>query len=349
MPPEPLFRSRRAATIENRDIRLTILEEGGHIAEVFDKACEISPLWLPPWPSIEPSRFAPGIHAEYGDGVDARLLAGIMGHNLCLDIFGGPSAEEAAAGLSPHGDASIARYELDNTGTTLRAEAHLPLAQLRVERQVELHDRRVRIRESVENLSGCDRPVGWTQHVTLGPPFLQKGQTEFRASATQSKAFETAFGVADYIVPGTEFIWPFAPRQDGTASDLRVFTSSPVSSAYTAHLMDPQRDTAFFVAFSPATRLAFGYVWKRADFPWMGIWEENHSRIAPPWNGMTVTRGMEFGVSPMPESRRQMIDRGRLFGVPTYRWIPARSTVAVEYWIVLQTADTPPEALTWPT
>jgi hypothetical protein len=272
-----------------------------------------------------------------------------MGHNLCLDIFGGPSAEEAAAVLSPHGDASIARYELDSTDTTLRAEAHLPLAQLRVERQVELHDRRVRIRESVENLSGCDRPVGWTQHVTLGPPFLQKGQTEFRASATQSKAFETAFGVADYIVPGTEFIWPFAPRQDGTASDLRVFTSSPVSSAYTAHLMDPQRDTAFFVAFSPATRLAFGYVWKRADFPWMGIWEENHSRIAPPWNGMTVTRGMEFGVSPMPESRRQMIDRGRLFGVPTYRWIPARSTVAVEYWIVLQTADTPPEALTWPT
>jgi hypothetical protein len=348
MPREPLFRSRRAATIENRDIRLTLLEEGGHIAEVFDKACEINPLWSPPWPSIEPSLFVPGVHAEYGDGVDARLLAGIMGHNLCLDIFGGPSAEEAAAGLSPHGDASIVRYELDSTGTTLRAEAHLPLAQLRVERQVELHDRRVRIRESVENLSGCDRPVGWTQHVTLGPPFLQKGQTEFRASATQSKAFETAFGVADYLIPGADFIWPFAPHRDGTVADLRVFTPSPVSSAYTAHLMDPQRDTAFFVAFSPTTRLAFGYVWKRADFPWMGIWEENHSRIAPPWNGMTVTRGMEFGVSPMPESRRQMIDRGRLFGVPTYRWIPARSTVAVEYWIVLQTADAPPEDLPWP-
>ena len=63
----------------------------------------------------------------------------------------------------------------------------------------------------------------------------------------------------------------------------------------------------------------------------MGIWEENHSRTAPPWNGRTVTRGLEFGVSPMPETRRQMIDRGRLFDVPTYRWIPARASVSVEY------------------
>ena len=39
--------------------------------------------------------------------------------------------------------------------------------------------------------------------------------------------------------------------------------------------MDPGQETAFFVAFSPAARLAFGYVWQRADFPWMGIWEEN--------------------------------------------------------------------------
>ena len=40
-----------------------------------------------------------------------------------------------------------------------------------------------------------------------------------------------------------------------------------------------------FLAFSPTARLAFGYTWRRADFPWMGIWEENHSRTAAPWNG----------------------------------------------------------------
>ena len=62
------------------------------------------------------------------------------------------------------------------------------------------------------------------------------------------------------------------------------------------------------MAFTPEFQLAFGYVWTQADFPWMGIWEENRSRQQPPWNGREVTRGMEFGVSPFPESRRQMID-----------------------------------------
>jgi hypothetical protein len=40
---------------------------------------------------------------------------------------------------------------------------------------------------------------------------------------------------------------------------------------------------------------------------------------------------MEFGVSPFPETRRQMIDRGRLFDTPAFRWIPAKSRVEVEY------------------
>ena len=109
--------------------------------------------------------------------------------------------------------------------------------------------------------------------------------------------------------------------------------------------MDQTREAAFFVAFAPAARLAFGYIWKRRDFPWLGIWQENHSRTHAPWNGATLTCGMEFGVSPMPESRRAMIDRGRLFDVPTYRWIPAKSRVEVEYCAVIREADAVPELL----
>jgi hypothetical protein len=44
----------------------------------------------------------------------------------------------------------------------------------------------------------------------------------------------------------------------------------------------------------------------------------------------------------MPETRRAMIDRGRLFGVPAYRWLPARATLEVEYWIAARTADAVP-------
>jgi hypothetical protein len=341
------YRGRRAIRVENDALRVTVLEEGGHIAEILDKTTGVNPLWTPPWPSLAPSRYDRARHPEYGGGVDAALLAGIMGHNLCLDIFGGPSDAEAAAGLPVHGEASVVRYELEVSGLTLVERARLPLANLRVERRLQLAGRRVLVEESVENLSGVDHPVGWTEHVTLGPPFLVKGVTEFRASASRSKVFERPFGSADYLVPGAEFDWPHAPQPGGGTADLRRSSGAAASSAYTAHLMDERRETAFFVAFSPAARLAFGYVWHRADFPWLGIWEENASRPAPPWNGATLTRGMEFGASPFPETRREMIERGRLFDVPTFRWIPAASRVTVKYAVVVQPSETVPETLDW--
>ena len=95
---------------------------------------------------------------------------------------------------------------------------------------------------------------------------------------------------------------------NGGTADLRLFTDAERSSAYTAHLTDGSR-TAYFAAFSPAFRLVVGYIWRPADFPWMGIWEENRSRQLPPWNGRTLARGMEFGVSPIPETREAMIKR----------------------------------------
>jgi hypothetical protein len=343
------YRGRRAVSIDTDHLRLTVLVEGGHIAEVFDKATGINPLWAPPWPSIDPSSFDPTTHRDsYGAGSDGKLLAGIMGHNLCLDVFGGPSEDEAAAGVTAHGEASIAPYEIRESGDTLTLRATLPLAQIRIERRIELHARVLGVRERIESRCAFDRPIGWTQHVTLGPPFLERGVTEFRASATRSKVFESQFGASDYLRAGACFEWAAAPTLDGGVADLRRFTSEPTSSAYTAHLMDPASDRAFFVAFAPAARLAFGYAWTRSDFPWMGIWEENRSRTAPPWRGETLARGMEFGVSPFPETRRRMVDRGQMFDTPTYRWLPADGVLEATYWIVLQTATRIPESLGWP-
>jgi hypothetical protein len=39
------YRGRRAAIVENDDLRVTMLEEGGHIAEIFNKRSRINPLW----------------------------------------------------------------------------------------------------------------------------------------------------------------------------------------------------------------------------------------------------------------------------------------------------------------
>src|SRR4051812_28541137 len=109
--PHTTYRNRKAVSLENNDLRITVTIEGGHIAEVFSKAAGVNPLWTPHWPSSEPSEFGPAQAALFGNGVEAPLLGGILGHTLCLDLSGGPSPAEAAAGMTAHGEASILPYE----------------------------------------------------------------------------------------------------------------------------------------------------------------------------------------------------------------------------------------------
>jgi hypothetical protein len=346
--PKTNFKGRQAVSIENEHLRLTVLVEGGHIAEVLEKSTGVSPLWVPHWASIEPSLYSPQKHPQFGSGSDAKLLAGIMGHNLCLDLFGGPSTEEAAIGYTAHGEGPVVRYEIDESPNGLQMRAVLPLAQISFSRALQLRGNFVRIRETIESLTAFDRPIAWTQHVTLGPPFLDPPTTAFRASMTRSVVASFDPGFAAYLNNDAEFDWPNAPRSDGGTCDLRQMQPTAPASGYTAHLADPMREDAYFVAYSPPYRLAFGYIWKPKDFPWMGIWEENCSRQQTPWNGYCIARGMEFGVSPFPESRRAMVDRRRLFDVPTCRWLPAMSRQEVEYWIYCQPSASVPEAISPP-
>src|SRR5262249_55519942 len=153
------YRNRRAASIENELVRVTVVREGGHIAEILDKRTAVNPLWTPPWASVEPSAYDARTHPHFGSATDGRLLAGILGHNLGLDLFGGPTDEEAACGMSAHGDGSVALCEIESADDTLVVRAQLPHAQLQFERRIELRDRAVLIRESVENLCAFDRPI----------------------------------------------------------------------------------------------------------------------------------------------------------------------------------------------
>jgi hypothetical protein len=303
------FHNRRAVQVENEFIRVTVTVEGGHIAEILEKSTGVNPLWIPPWPSIEISSYSAEKFPVYGDDAESRLLAGIMGHNLCLDLFGPPSEEEAAAGLCVHGEAGLVPWEFEECENGLTARCILPHAQIAFERRLYLAGRIVQIAEMAENLSIYDRPIAWTEHVTLGPPFLERGTTQFRASI------------------------------EGKSDSTEVFTNAESSSDYTTNLLDAANAKAWFFARSPRSKVVLGYVWEKSDFPWLGIWEENHSRTQTPWNGNTMTRGMEFGVSPWPESRRKMVERG------SYKWLHAKSRLHVEYYAAAGVADMMPESL----
>src|SRR5947209_7432860 len=208
---EESYRKRRAVRLENALIRATLTIEGAHIAEILHKATGVNPLWTPPWDSIEPSEYEASKHPEYGGGLEAQLLSGILGHNICLDTFGTPSGEELAAGIPVHGEAPVIAYEASGDAKSVTLGATLSKAQVRFTRTVSIAPGSfvLRFHEEVENLAAFDRPIAWTQHVTLGPPFLERGGTHFRVSATRSKVIDSTFNDGQGAqAPGAEFDWP---------------------------------------------------------------------------------------------------------------------------------------------
>jgi hypothetical protein len=210
----------------------------------------------------------------------------------------------------------------------------LPIAQMRFVRTVTLEagSSIVRVREVVVNLARRDLPFTMCQHVTFGPPFVEPEVTIFDMPATQGHTFPGTFSQRQRLKPNTSFTWPFGRGVKGKV-DLRFVGRSPYGD-FSANLMNPKQEHAWFSALNPRLGLMVAYVWRRADFPWIGIWEENRARKTPPWDGKSVTRGMEFSNTPFPVGLRKAVDRGCFQGQPTYRWLPARDRITYDYSIL---------------
>lgn len=321
--------------------------EWGHIAAVFGGGhiCElarhshpgVNPLWRPPWNTIDPESYLVERDGEsYGPPPDGRLLAGIAGHTLAFDYFGPPSPEETAAGLGTHGEAPAVRWhitaEFDDPGPGVEYGAMLPVVQMDFRRTVYV-DREhpvVYFRECARNLSCADRPIGWNQHVTVGPPFLECGITLVDMPASLAKTMLTGNSGERALIADAEFPWPRAPLQGGGSHDLRT-TPKGCYSRYSAQLIAQHRKVGYVAIGNLRLGLLLAYVFRRADFPWIGSWEERAQRQQVPWRGNTFCRGLEFSTTPFPVPKRTAVSDGLLFGEHTFRWLPARAEAEVRY------------------
>lgn len=334
------YRGRNAWTLNNGALELTVMQGGGHIASLLhhDKP-GINPFWSPIWKTMEPWDYKPARHQK---SHALRLLSSILGHNVCLGWFGEPSPEEAAQGLEVHGEAPVARWKLLKKSVTRREVSmtlgcDLPIAQMRLTRTIKTqhHSEVLQISEQIENLSRRDLPFTFCEHVTMGPPFLEKGVTLFDMPATKGHTFPGVFSDAQRLKSNKAFVWPKGPGVNGRAVDLRVIDAKQKrSSDFTTQLMDPKQRHGWFSAVNPHQGLMLMYAWNRSDFPWVGNWEENYGRRGAPWTGKSLTRGMEFANTPFPVSLRNAVNRGKFQGTPTFRWLPARSKISFAYDVV---------------
>ena len=93
---------------------------------------------------------------------------------------------------------------------------------------------------------------------------------------------------------------------------------------HTTTLMEPSRPLAFVTVLNTARHYLLGYVFRRAEYPWV----QNYMQYAPNgWSG----RGIEFATQPFDLPRRQMVELNKMFDTPVYRWLPAKSKIATRF------------------
>lgn len=339
------WRNRPAFRLNNGVVQLTTLTGGGHIADfrlLDPTGSSVNALWEAPWPTLDPDKFRRGDlrkHVrKYGPRPVGKFLASFTGHAVCVDYFGGPSEAEAAQGLALHGEAANSRWKLlgltqSSAEARLSLAARLPAAGLRFRRELRLHHNEsvVYVEERVANERAQDHFFHWTEHVTLGLPLLHPDESIIALPGTRAITWPHGYEGASLVRDNQEFTWPEAPAIEGGMVDLARPFARDGKGFVVGVLLDPQRKLGFVAALNWQLGLLLGYCFRRSDFPWVAIWEENVVRTGSPWNGKTRARGLEFGSTPMPVGKEETFARGSLFDTPTFRRIPARSELRAPY------------------
>lgn len=314
------FESRPATAIENDKIELLVLNRGGAFASLIlrDDAGKLNPMWNP----VELARMTKG-PSRFGDSI---------GHFVCVDGFGPTSKEETAAGLQGHGEAHRQNWEVTSKGREGKTQhiawrAKLPVVQEIFTRKVEVVDGEqvVYVESTLENELGFDRPINWAEHGTIGYPFLAPGKTVIDASVGRCQTRpHTKQPPNRRLVSDKEFTYPIAPLEAGGTADLRQIPDPPNSMDHSGCLLDPARRLGFITAINTEKRMMLGYLVRREEYPWLQEWMNYPPNLA-------LSRGLEFGTQPFDVSRRATVEMGKLFDVPAFRWLPAKSKIGTRF------------------
>ena len=319
---EASYEGRAAVTLSNGELALTVLELGGPMASLVlaDDPEKMNPMWQ-------------ALQDDRNRGRPLRNHGG-LGHFVCVDGFGPVSEEEAAAGMSGHGEANKLVWSTVSTsnrgGMAAIAQAvQLPRHQEIYRRTITMLDGEnvVRVHAELESLLDFDRPAVWSEHATIGSPFLERGVTVVDLSPNRAivrPRDKPARGRTRRLAQGQEFDWPMAPKTGGGETDIRTAPMEGESLDHTGHLMTPSGEYAWVTALHPEKNLVIGYLFKTSEYPWLQTWENYVT------DGL-MSRGLEFGTQAFDLPRRQVISENRMFGEMLYRWLPAKSKIEATY------------------
>lgn len=249
----------------------------------------------------------------------------LMGHFLCFDRWGPPSENEKTNGFIHHGEVNCL------TWTTLTEPRErngmifcsmmcsLPMAGLQLTRKVEMPaDEAVFfVTEEIKNMNKNGRMFNIVQHVTIGPPFLEKS---ILIDNNTEKGFEDKEdGSLNQEEP--ELRWPVADHH-GEMVSLRQFNNAwPRVSSF---VYNQNGGYGWVTVCNSDKNLMLGYIWKTEDYPWINFWRSMS-------NDIPVALGLEFGTTGMHEPFPVIAKKGKIFGCNIYDFIDADEVISKSF------------------
>jgi hypothetical protein len=246
-----------------------------------------------------------------------------MGHFLCLDRWGQPSAAEEKNGMPFHGEASKVEWrvtrqpERRNGGIEAEMFAELPLAGLEVRRRIRMPDSAalVLVWEEVTNRNRLGRIFNMVQHPTIGPPFLDLRTT---VDAGGGRGFMQSSPLPNPERPAVR--WPNALHQ-GRRVNMRRLADDPNPNVVSYEV---RGGYGWTTACAPEQGRLLGYLWPAADYPWFNAWRHVE-------NGQPALRGLEFGTTGLHQPFPVLVAKGRIFDLPLYTHLDAGESVTRAY------------------
>jgi hypothetical protein len=304
-------------------LNLVVTRVGAQVAAIRHHGERLNPLWEPPWPAADPADVRPSPESIYGAGIDAPLLAGISGHNVCIDRFGPPWPNE---NKPVHGEAGAAIWRmLPPFPDRVEFEVRLPMAKLHIRRRFELMGDTCRLSTALRSENDGVQDIEWAEHPTVGDPFL--------TGAKFTAGIDLVVNWPLVPEPGSRFC-AHAPEADIPVSEalaMPAANAAPCGDVLGARVID-----GWWTAENRALRRRLTYRWNAEEFPWLAMWTQHRSRTKPPWNGVVRSRGMEFSTKPFPEGKPPAARARSYRGRPTTlslapgRWLERAMTIAWE-------------------
>ncbi|MBI4905456.1 MAG: hypothetical protein HY820_17615 [Acidobacteria bacterium] len=293
-------------------VELTTLPHGGAFVDFHLQGEKLNAMW-------DPSRMAREAGARPSFGTS-------KGHFLCVDGFGPVTKDEAAAGLSGHGEAVKLNWDVTSSSSSHVAfKVRLPLVQETLTRKITLApgEQVALVESEIASELPFDRVMLWAEHATIGAPFLKLGKTIVDQSTVNCQTKPHTMKGPRTFPSAVNFEWPAVPVEGGVFN-ARVSPREHGSMNHIGCLMDLRRTIEYITAIDTESNTMLGYVFPRADYGWVQHW------MNYPANG-TYSWGLEFGMQPYDMTKRDILALSPMFGQPAFRWLPAKGKVATKF------------------